>query len=96
MKSTKCKKCGAQGLEWRQSVKGHWYLAQPALVSTKTHGNHITIPFAHQCVDAAKQAARMDDFRKNELAELEAKALIADLNEYEIEALEYYRALFAE
>jgi hypothetical protein len=96
MKTTECKKCGVSGLSWRKSAKGHWYLAQPALVSTLTHGNHITIPFAHQCVDAAKREARMLDFQKTELAALETKALTAELNEYELEALEYYKGLLAE
>jgi hypothetical protein len=95
MESTTCKKCGVSGLSWRKSAKGHWYLASPSIVTTNTYGNYLTIPFAHKCQDAAKQEASMIDFQKSQLAALEAKALISDLNEYEIEELEYYRSLFA-
>ena len=95
METTTCKKCGVSGLSWRQSAKGHWYLASPSVVTTNTYGKFITIPFAHKCVDAAKQEASMVEFQKSQLAALEAKALISDLNEYEIEELQYYRNLFA-
>jgi len=44
-----CKRCGTQNLFWRMSKKGNWYLADPKTISTKTYGNYITIPFAHQC-----------------------------------------------
>ena len=95
MESTTCKKCGVSGLSWRKSAKGYWYLASPSIVTTNTYGNFLTIPFAHKCQDAAKQEASMIDFQKSQLAALEAKAIISDLNEYEIQELEYYRSLFA-
>jgi len=55
MKTTTCKKCGTQNLVWRQSIKGNWYLSDPRTVSTKTYGNNIVIPFAHNCEQATKR-----------------------------------------
>lgn len=49
MKSVTCKKCGQEGLSWRQSKKGKWYLSDPQTISTKTYGNYLVIPFAHKC-----------------------------------------------
>ena len=71
MSAQGCNKCGATNLVWRQSVKGHWYLANPSIVSTKS-GNHITIPFAHKCVakkvEEPKSEAHLN-FRRDQILE---------------------------
>lgn len=54
-----CNKCGKDGLVWRQSKKGNWYLAEPATISTKSAYKNITIPFAHRC-------AEVDTYERNE------------------------------
>lgn len=46
-----CNKCGKDGLVWRQSKKGNWYLSEPATISTKSAYKTITIPFAHRCAE---------------------------------------------
>ena len=70
----KCERCGKAGLVWRQSVKGHWYLANPSIVGTKS-GNYITIPFAHKCgekkVEEVKSEAHLN-FRRNQILEKQA------------------------
>jgi hypothetical protein len=57
MKTTTCNKCGKPDLTWRMSAKGKWYLSDPRIISTNTHGNYITIPFAHKCRKAEPQEA---------------------------------------
>lgn len=79
MKTTTCKKCGAQNLVWRQSVKGNWYLANPRTITTNTYGNYLTIPFAHKCVVKQIEEPKSEaflSFRLNQL--LEKKALHPD------------------
>jgi hypothetical protein len=51
MKTKSCNKCGKEGLVWRQSKKGNWYLSEPASISTKSAYKNITIPFAHKCIE---------------------------------------------
>lgn len=75
MKTTTCKKCGTQNLVWRQSVKGNWYLANPTVVSTNTYGNHITIPFAHKCVEKKVEVVKTEahlNFLRNQILEKQA------------------------
>jgi hypothetical protein len=72
MKTTTCQKCGTHNLVWRQSVKGNWYLANPRTISTNTYGNHITIPFAHKCVEKKEEAPKSEaflSFRRNQILE---------------------------
>jgi hypothetical protein len=49
MKYSRCDKCFKENLVWAQSKKGNWYLSDPKIVTTKTHGKFLTIPFAHRC-----------------------------------------------
>ena len=49
MKQVTCKRCGQEGLYWRQSVKGKWYLCEPDYVSTKSIYKNKLIPFGHKC-----------------------------------------------
>lgn len=88
MKTTTCKKCGAQNLEWRMSVKGNWYLADPKLVSTNTYGNHITIPFAHNCEAVVARNAKYEVQEKSELRNLLVLVFIgSELSAEQIELL---------
>jgi hypothetical protein len=48
-KNVTCKKCGQEGLFWRQSKKGNWYLCEPDYVSTNSAYKNKLIPFAHKC-----------------------------------------------
>lgn len=49
MKQVTCKRCGQEGLYWRQSVKGKWYLCEPDYVSTKSIYKNKLILFGHKC-----------------------------------------------
>ena len=62
MAKATCKRCGQEGLSWRQSKKGNWYLSDPATISTKSYGNYITIPFAHKCPEAEVGYERNESF----------------------------------
>ena len=55
MKSVTCKKCGQEGLYWRQSKKGKWYLSEPDYVSTKSAYKQKLIPFGHKCKEQVVQ-----------------------------------------
>jgi hypothetical protein len=43
-----CNRCGAEGLVWRKSKAGNWYLAIETSVGGK-RGGHLTIFPAHKC-----------------------------------------------
>lgn len=49
MAQVTCKRCGQEGLYWRQSVKGKWYLCEPDYVGTKSIYKQKLIPFGHKC-----------------------------------------------
>jgi hypothetical protein len=57
-----CQRCGQEGLVWRQSKKGNWYLSDPKTISTKTYGNYIVIPFAHKCKEEEIGYERNESF----------------------------------
>lgn len=48
MKQVTCKRCGQEGLYWKQSVKGKWYLCQPDYVEFGERKQKL-IPFGHKC-----------------------------------------------
>ena len=56
-----CKNCNETDLIWRKSVKGNWYLSSPESVSTLTHGQTISIPFAHHCIEETPVAPKSID-----------------------------------
>jgi hypothetical protein len=62
MAKATCKRCGQEGLIWRQSKKGNWYLSDPQTISTKTYGSYITIPFAHKCQELEIGSERNESF----------------------------------
>ena len=75
MAQVTCKKCGQEGLSWRQSKKGNWYLSDPKTISTKTYGKYITIPFAHKCKIETYEAGFADNGRNESfLFDLQARS----------------------
>jgi hypothetical protein len=74
--SKSCNRCGQEGLVWRQSKKGKWYLSEPQQISTKTYGQYITIPFAHRCEENSKYEPGFGEFGRNEsfLFDLQARS----------------------
>ena len=91
MKTTTCNKCGTSDLTWRMSAKGKWYLSDPKTISTLTHGNNITIPFAHKCEDAQKKAASLRSEMVRRFDALSYKAFVSQINQDEVEELEYLK-----
>ena len=58
----KCKRCGCEGLVWRQSKKGNWYLGVEKLWQGDMYGRVKAFYPAHRCQEVQTSNQRNESF----------------------------------
>ena len=58
----KCKKCGCEGLVWKQSKKGNWYLGVEKLLQGDMYGRIKAFYPAHRCQELEIGSERNESF----------------------------------
>ena len=57
----KCKRCGCEGLVWRQSKKGNWYLGVEKIWQGDYYGKIKSFYPAHRCQEEKQEEPRERD-----------------------------------